>query len=99
MNQEFTITVFTENHVGMLGRLSLIFSRRGMNIERLTVNDSSIDGIKKITIVLNAINKQVIKIVKQIEKQVDVLKAFYHGYDEILHHTINSKQEKFLSVN
>ncbi len=99
MNQEFTITIFTENHVGMLGRLSLIFSRRGMNIERLTVNDSSIEGIKKITIVLNSINNQVVKIVKQIEKQVDVLKAFYHAYDEILHHTINSKQEKFLSVN
>lgn len=84
MKQEFTITVFTENHIGILGRLSLIFSRRNMGIKTLNYADSSVVGIKKINITLDALTTQVERLVKQIEKQIDVLMVFYHAYDSLL---------------
>ncbi|MDE5982301.1 MAG: ACT domain-containing protein, partial [Duncaniella sp.] len=52
MNNEqlFTISVFTENQVGLLSRISTIFTRRGLNIESITASSSSMPGIHKITL-------------------------------------------------
>lgn len=84
MKQEFNITVFTENHIGLLTRITIIFTRRKVNIESLTVSESAIPGVFKFTIVVETTREQTIKIVSQIEKQVDVLKAFYHTNDEMI---------------
>ena len=48
--QLFTVTVFTENQAGQLNQISVIFYRRGLNIESLSVSPSSIEGIHKFTI-------------------------------------------------
>jgi len=79
MNENFTILVFTENHVGLLSRITLIFSRRHINIESITVSESEVPGIHRFTILIKAEEVQVQKVVKQIEKQVEVMKAFYHN--------------------
>lgn len=88
MTQEYTITAFSENHIGLLNRITIIFTRRHINIESLTVSASAINGIHKFTIVINATEEKVIKVVKQIEKLVEVLKAFYHADNEIIHQEI-----------
>ena len=84
MIQEYTITAYSENAIGLLNRVTIIFTRRHVNIESLTVSESSIHGIHKFTIVVNCTLDQVKKITGQIEKLVEVLKAFYHTKDEII---------------
>lgn len=88
MKEEFTITAFSENHIGLLNRITIIFTRRKVNIESLTVSESAIPGIHKFTIVVNDERDKVEKVVKNIEKQVEVLKAFYFDNSEIVHQEI-----------
>ena len=82
--QEFTITVYTENHIGLLNRIAIIFSRRKINIESLNTSPSEVDGIHRFTIVIDELEEVVRKLVRQIEKQVEVLKAYYNTNDEIV---------------
>ena len=88
MKKEFIITVFSENHIGLLTRITIVFTRRKINIESLTVSESAIPGIFKFTIVINSTKEQTIKVVGQIEKQIDVLKAFYHTNEEMIYQEI-----------
>ena len=84
MEQEYTITAFSENSIGLLNRITIIFTRRQVNIESLTVSQSSIQGVHKFTIVVKVTQEKVEKVTKQIDKLVEVLKAFYHTNDEII---------------
>ena len=88
MNQEFIISAFTENHIGLLNRITIIFTRRKINIESLTVSESALAGISKFTIVVNDSEDKVSKVVKQIDKLVEVLKAYYHTNDEMIYQEI-----------
>ncbi len=78
MKEQFTISIFTENHIGLLNRVSIIFTRRHINIESITASESEVKGIHRLTIVVNDTREQVEKVVKQIEKQVEVFRAFFH---------------------
>jgi acetolactate synthase-1/3 small subunit len=82
--QEFTITVYTENHIGLLVRIATMFSRRKINIESLNTSPSEAEGIHRFTIVINEVEEVVRKLARQIEKQVEVLKAYYNTNDEII---------------
>lgn len=84
MKQEYTITVYTENHIGLLNRIAIIFSRRKINIESLNTSPSEVESIHRFTIVINELEDVVKKLVRQIEKQVEVLKAYYNTNDEIV---------------
>lgn len=84
MKQEYTITVYTEDRVGILGRLSNIFSRRKINIDYLNTAESEVPGIHRFTIVVNVTEEAVRKVVKQIQKQVDTLGAMFHTTDEVI---------------
>ena len=88
MRKEYIITVYSENHIGLLTRITIVFTRRKVNIESLTVSESAIQGVYKFTIVIRATEEQTIKIVGQIEKQIDVLKAFYHTNEEMIYQEI-----------
>ncbi len=88
MEQEFTITAFSENSIGLLNRVTIIFTRRHINIESLTVSQSSIKGVHKFTIVVITTLEKIEKVTKQIEKLVEVLKAFYHTNDELIRQEI-----------
>ena len=83
--QEYTITVYTENQIGLLNRIAIIFSRRKINIESLNTSPSEIDsGFIRFTIVINEMEDVVRKLCRQIEKQVEVLKAYYNTNEEIV---------------
>ncbi len=84
MKTEFTITVYTENQIGLLNRIAIIFSRRKINIDSLNTSPSEIEGIHRFTIVIDETEEVVSKVVRQIEKQVEVLKAYYNTADEIV---------------
>lgn len=80
----YTISVFTENHTGLISRVVSIFTRRHINIDSLTTSESSIKNIFRFTIVVNVTLDQVQKLVGQLEKQIDVLKAFYYTDSETI---------------
>ncbi len=82
--QEYTITVYTENQVGLLNRIAIIFSRRKINVESLNTSPSEVPGIHRFTIVVQESRDVVLKVVRQIEKQVEVLKAYFNTNDEIV---------------
>lgn len=82
--QEFTITVYTENQIGLLNRIAIIFSRRKVNIESMNSSPSEIDGIHRFTLVINETEEMVSKIARQIEKQVEVLKVYFNNDNEIV---------------
>ena len=88
MKNEFIIIIYSENHIGLLTRITIVFTRRKINIESLTVSESAIKGIYKFTIVVKSNQDQVKKVVGQIEKIVDVLKAFYHTNEEMIYQEI-----------
>ncbi len=88
MIKEYTITVFTEHQTGMLQRVVSIFTKRHINIESLTTSKSSIEGIHRFTIVVNVTHDMVEKLVAQLEKQIDIVKAFYYERDEIVYQEV-----------
>jgi acetolactate synthase-1/3 small subunit len=61
-----------------------MFSRRKINIESLNTSPSEIEGIHRFTIVINEAEDVVKKLIKQVEKQVDVLKAYHNTNEEII---------------
>ena len=84
IKQEYTITVYTENQIGLLNRIAIIFSRRKINIESLNTSPSEVDSVHRFTIVINETEDVVRKLCRQIEKQVEVLKAYYNTQEEIV---------------
>jgi len=84
MKQQYTITVYTEDHAGLLARIATIFSRRKINIDGLNTSSSEIAGIHRFTILINENEEVVRKLCRQMEKQVEVIKAYYNTDDEII---------------
>lgn len=80
----YTVTVYSENQVGLLNQISIIFTRRQLNIESLSVSGSAIEGVHKFTITTYSDRETMEKLIKQIEKRIDVLRAFFYTDDEII---------------
>ena len=86
MNEKtlYTITIFSENTVGLLNQVTIIFTRRGVNIETLSVSPSAIEGIHKFTITAFSDRDSVIKIVKQIDKRIDIVKSYFNVDEDLV---------------
>ena len=79
----YTLLVYSENIAGILNQITAVFTRRQINIESLNVSASSIPGLHKYTITAWSDEDQIVKITKQIEKKIDVVKAMYYTDDEL----------------
>lgn len=88
MNQEYILTVFSENKVGLLNQITTAFTCRDINIESLTTSESSISGIHKYTIVVCTDAEKIEKLARQIEKKIDVLKVFVFTPDQVIQQEI-----------
>lgn len=84
MNQEFTISVFTEDKTGVLARVISNFTKRHINIESINASTSSMEGIYRLIIVVNVTKDAIEKLVAQLDKQIDVIKAFYYTNEEMV---------------
>ena len=84
MKQEFTLTVYTENQVGLLNKIAIIFSRRKISLDSFNSSPSEIENIYRFTIVIRETETVVKNIVRQLEKNVEVFKVFYNTNDEII---------------
>ncbi|MDR0538161.1 MAG: acetolactate synthase small subunit [Tannerellaceae bacterium] len=89
MNKQlYTVIIFSENTVGLLNQITIIFTRRQLNIETLSVSPSAIRGIHKFTITVYADSDMIDKVVKQIDKRVDILKAYYNTDEDLVYQEI-----------
>lgn len=83
VSKQFTLSVLTEDLPGLLNSVTIIFTRRKLNIEMINVSASEVSGVSRYTIVCTTTRDQIEKVVKQIRKHVDVLGAFVYEEDEI----------------
>jgi len=86
--KEFTITIFSENKTGLISRIVSVFTRRHINIESLTVSSSEMKGVHRFTIVIEEEEELVKKVVKQIGKLPEVLRAACFRNDDIVYREI-----------
>jgi acetolactate synthase-1/3 small subunit len=88
MVQEFTISIFSEDHIGILNQITIILTRRQINIESITASESAVKGVQLLTLVVKTTPDMVNKVAKQMGKLVEVLKVFVHTSDEIIYQEI-----------
>jgi acetolactate synthase-1/3 small subunit len=74
MNQNHIISVLVENKAGVLAKISGLFSRRGFNIESLSVGPTEDEKISRITLIVNAETHSIEQLVKQLYKLINVIK-------------------------
>ncbi len=86
--QLFTISIFSENTVGLLSQVSVIFTRRNINIESISASACSIPGLHKWTITAWSTREALEKLARQIEKCIDVVKVFVYDDDEIVYQEV-----------
>lgn len=73
LETQHIVSVLVENRSGTLSRVSGLFSRRGYNIDSLTVGETEDVSISRMTIAVTGRNSVLEQIVKQLEKLVDVI--------------------------
>lgn len=84
LKNTYTVSIYTENNIGLLNRISAIFLKRHINIESLTTSPSEIDNIFRFVIVVKSTEFSIKRIIKQIEKQIEVIASFYHTDDQTI---------------
>ncbi len=82
--KNFTVSIYTENNPGLLSRIAAIFLKRHINIESITVSKSEVKGVMRFIIVVLVPEEKIKKVVGQIEKQIEVIKAYYHTDEELI---------------
>lgn len=80
--RSFTISVLTENKSGLLNGVTIIFTRRKLNIESINVSESEVEGVSRYTIVVRTTREKAENVVKQIRKLIEVLGAFLYEEKE-----------------
>ena len=83
--KEYTVTIYTENQIGLLAQITNVFTRHGLSIWSLSAGATSMEGVHNITIVTSGLEKKVRESVQQIEKRVDVIKVFFYTSDKIVY--------------
>lgn len=68
------LSVLTENESGVLTRIAGLFSRRGFNIESLTVGPTENPNYARMTITVNAGDVEIEQITKQLHKLINVIR-------------------------
>lgn len=86
--KDFTLSVLTEDKAGLLNHITIIFTRRKINLNSLNVSTTEVKGVSRFTIVVNTTRETIEKVVKQIRKLIDVLGAFVYEDDQIYYQEI-----------
>lgn len=82
------LSVLVSNHSGVLSRVSGLFSRRGFNIDSLTVGETKNPKISRMTIVVTADAEILEQIKKQLNKLIDVKKIIEVKSDKAVYREI-----------
>ncbi|MFW6186672.1 MAG: acetolactate synthase small subunit [Actinomycetota bacterium] len=69
-----TLSVLVEDKPGVLTRVAGLFARRAFNIDSLAVGPTELDGVSRITVVVDAEGELLEQVTKQLNKLVNVIK-------------------------
>jgi acetolactate synthase I/III small subunit len=75
---QHTISLLVRDKPGVLVRISLVFARRGYNIESLVVSPGVQGGFSRMTITCSGDPATLEQIIKQLDKLIDVVRAIDH---------------------
>jgi acetolactate synthase I/III small subunit len=68
------LSLLVEDRPGLLTRVAGLFARRGFNIESLAVGKSEIEGLSRITVVVDVEELPLEQVTKQLNKLINVIK-------------------------
>ena len=88
------IGLFVENEIGVLARISGLFSSKSYNIESLTVGTTEDPTVSRMTISMISDDKTFEQIKKQLNRSVEVIKVV-----DYTNMTIHSKELVYIKVN
>lgn len=84
----YTVVALAENSLGVLARACSIMSRRRLNIESLNAYETHVKGLSRFTIVVSGDELQVLKIIEQIRRIVEVREAHYYRDEELVYQEV-----------
>ena len=104
MEQRHVLSVLVQNSSGVLSRVSGLFSRRGYNIDSLTVGRTEDEKISRMTIAIVGDNDTLEQVKKQLDKLEDVIKVIdlKNGnsvYRELVLIKVKADAEKRAAIN
>ena len=70
-----TITVLVENRFGAFDRVATMFSGKGFNIHSISIGETEIEEISRMTIVTSGPKTVIDQIVKQLNRLIDTIKV------------------------
>lgn len=71
----FSLGIFTEDKIGLLNRITGIFTRRNISIESLTVSETELAGVYRFNIKVKTTHDQIHKVAGQLEKLIEVIRV------------------------
>ncbi len=87
-DNRYTVIIYTENQTGLLQQFSNVFTRHSLDIWSVSASPSTLPGIHKLTIEVRGSEDRVALTVKQLEKKIEVIKAFYYTDDELIYREV-----------
>ena len=84
MKKEYTLTVYTEDQMTVLHKITVILSRRKITLENLNISTCEMDKMYRFTLVLNETFEVVRNVTLQIEKVIEVFQCYYSTNKEIV---------------
>lgn len=81
---QHTLSLHVRNQPGVLVRVSLVFSRRGFNIDSLVVSPGNSDEFSRMTITCSGNPDTFDQIIRQLAKLVDVVHAIDHTNESVI---------------
>ena len=104
MEQKHVLSVLVENSSGVLSRVAGLFSRRGYNIDSLTVGKTDNEEVSRMTITITGDNDVLEQVTKQLEKLEEVIKVINlkpdsSVYRELVLIKVKATAEKRADIN
>lgn len=91
--KKYSVTIYTENQVGMLVIICSLFTRRNINIEKLTAMPATVPDIHKITISCECSEILIKAVAKQLRKRVDIVRVEVSSDSDVLADYLNQKNQ------
>lgn len=83
-NKNYTVSIYAENR-RVLNRILGCFQRRQIDIDSINVSKSEIDGVYRITVLVKLKEELLKKIIGQLDKQIEIIKAYYHSDENTIY--------------
>lgn len=82
--ESYTLSIFTENRIGVLHRIITVFTRRHLSVDSFTTSETEVPGIYRFIVMLETDPIMAEKVRKQLEKIIGVIRAFALKQEDVV---------------